>query len=112
MPAYIDERLLVEECLLAITDHALGCRLEAESGLWLDKFTSGWHLALLLHFFEILVLLVSVFWIGNFINIFAHDVLELVVLHRLREVKTEVQVGLLEDQAHANDVVGGGLHAA
>ena len=86
MPTDIDERFLVEECLLEVADHLLRRCLDAEASFWLDQLGTGRKFTTRFQLLQVLVLLRTMFWVRNFIDIVSHHVLELLVSHRFGEV--------------------------
>ena len=86
MPAHIYEGLLVKELLLSIADHLLASCLDAETGNRLDEFSAHWKFATLFHLTKVLVMLRPVFWVGYLVNIISHEVVELSLFHRFREL--------------------------
>ena len=86
MPADVDERFLIEECLLGVTHHTLGRCFNAETDLRLNQLTAWGHFSSLHHLVEVLIVLFSVLGVRDFINVLAHNGLEFVVLHGFGEV--------------------------
>jgi hypothetical protein len=86
MPAHIDKGLLVEELLLGVADHLLAFRLDTEASNRLDKFSTDRQFATLFQLTKVLVMLWPMFRVRYFMDVIAHEIVELSLFHSFREL--------------------------
>ena len=85
MPANVDKALLFKKLLLLIVGQALRRRLDTEARLGLDQGSTWGQFTALDQLVEVLIEFGPVLGVRDLVNVVAHELLELVVLHRFGE---------------------------